>query len=102
MEMLWLAPGGRTPPQINAYVYHTVSQDHEMEAGRNSSHLRISDDFFLIFSCFFMFFSLFYVNNAFFLTRTGLNDLYPRKKSRGIRKSRSQEATEPATRRKLK
>ena len=57
MEMLWLAPGGRTPPQINAYVYHTVSQDHEMEAGRNSSHLRISDDFFLVFSCFFLFLS---------------------------------------------
>ena len=57
MEMLRLAPGSRTPPGINAYGYHTVSQDHEMEANRNSKHLRFSDDFFMIFSCFFLFLS---------------------------------------------
>ena len=49
MEMFnWLLRR-RTPPLINAYVYHTVSQDHEMEANRNSRHLRFSDDFFMIF-----------------------------------------------------
>ena len=57
MEMLQLAPGSRTPPGINAYVSHTVSQEHEMEADRNSRHLRFSDDFFMIFSCFFLFFT---------------------------------------------
>ena len=56
--MLWLIPGGRTPPAINAYVYHTVSQDHEMGADQNSRHLRIFLDFFMIFSCFFHFFTL--------------------------------------------
>ena len=36
------------------------------------------------------------------MTGTDLNDLYPRKKSRGTRKFGSQEATVPATRRKIK
>ena len=57
MKMLRLALRRRTPPLINAYVYHTVSEDHEMEANRNSRHLRFSDDFFMIFSCFFLFLS---------------------------------------------
>ena len=58
MKMLRLALRRRTPPLINAYVYHTVSQDHEMGADQNSRHLRIFLDFFMIFSCFFHFFTL--------------------------------------------